>query len=94
MDDLNLLKRQMGELNFSAQYQQEPIPLAGNLIKAQWFREYEIALMYAYNDLMVISIDTAMKGTELADFSRRDSLARTRRLLLPTRSVARTGRLS
>jgi hypothetical protein len=69
MDDLNLLKRQMGELNFSAQYQQEPIPLAGNLIKAQWFREYEIAPIYAYNDLMVISIDTAMKGTELADYS-------------------------
>ena len=33
----------MGTLHFSAQYQQEPIPLEGNLIKAGWLKEYEIA---------------------------------------------------
>jgi predicted phage terminase large subunit-like protein len=69
LEDLERLKQSMSELFFSAQYQQEPIPLAGNLIKAEWFREYDIAPIYSYNDRLVISIDTAMKGTQLADFS-------------------------
>ena len=59
----------MGELFFSAQYQQAPIPLAGNLIKAEWFKDYEVAPTYTYGDTLVISIDTAMKGEQLADFS-------------------------
>jgi predicted phage terminase large subunit-like protein len=59
----------MGELFFSAQYQQEPIPLAGNLIKADWFKPYEMPPMQAYDDLVVISVDTAMKGSPSADFS-------------------------
>ncbi len=68
-DDLALLKQSMGELFFSAQYQQEPIPLAGNLIKVDWFREYGVPLTFTYGDILVISVDTAMKGTQLADFS-------------------------
>ena len=40
LEDLERLKQQMTELFFSAQYQQEPIPLAGNIIKAEWFKEY------------------------------------------------------
>jgi predicted phage terminase large subunit-like protein len=59
----------MGELFFSAQYQQEPIPLAGNLIKAQWFKHYDIAPIQTYDDLLVVSVDTAMKGSPSADFS-------------------------
>ena len=59
----------MTELFFSAQYQQEPIPLAGNIIKAEWFKEYEITPAYSNNDLLIISLDTAMKGTQLADYS-------------------------
>jgi phage terminase large subunit-like protein len=69
LEDLARLKQSMGELFFSAQYQQEPIPLAGNLIKAEWFREYEVTPTYTYNDVLVISIDTAMKGDPRADFS-------------------------
>jgi len=69
LEDLARLRQSMGELFFSAQYQQEPIPLAGNLIKAEWFKEYDVAPTYTYKDLLVISIDTAMKGTQLADFS-------------------------
>jgi predicted phage terminase large subunit-like protein len=69
LEDLARLRQSMGELFFSAQYQQEPIPLAGNLIKAKWFKEYDVAPIYTYKDLLVISIDTAMKGTQLADFS-------------------------
>jgi predicted phage terminase large subunit-like protein len=68
-ETLEGLRRSMGELFFSAQYQQEPIPLAGNLIKAAWFKEYEVTPTYTYGDTLVISLDTAMKATELADFS-------------------------
>ena len=63
------MKQSMGELFFSAQYQQEPIPLAGNIIKAEWFKEYDVAPTCSYADLLVISIDTAMKGEQLSDFS-------------------------
>ncbi|MEA3140186.1 MAG: hypothetical protein QOK23_2355 [Gammaproteobacteria bacterium] len=69
LEDLERLKQSMGELFFSAQYQQEPIPLAGNLIKAEWFKQYDVAPTYSYNDVLVISIDTAMKGAPSADYS-------------------------
>jgi predicted phage terminase large subunit-like protein len=69
LEDLERLKQQMTELFFSAQYQQEPIPVAGNIIKAEWFKEYEITPTYSNNDLLIISLDTAMKGTQLADYS-------------------------
>jgi predicted phage terminase large subunit-like protein len=68
-EDLERLRQSMGELFFSGQYQQAPIPLAGNLIKAAWFRHYDIAPMQTYDDLLVISVDTAMKGSPGADFS-------------------------
>src|SRR2546421_7996915 len=69
LQDLEHLRQSMGELFFSAQYQQEPIPLAGNLIKAEWFKQYDVAPTYSYNDVLVISIDTAMKGAPSADYS-------------------------
>jgi len=68
-EDLERLRQSMGELFFSAQYQQEPIPLAGNLIKADWFKYYEMPPVQAYDDLLVISVDTAMKGSPSADYS-------------------------
>jgi predicted phage terminase large subunit-like protein len=69
LEDLDRLKQSMGELFFSAQYQQEPIPLAGNLIKAEWFKDYHTAPTPSGDDLLVISIDTAMKGAPSADYS-------------------------
>jgi predicted phage terminase large subunit-like protein len=59
----------MGDLYFSAQYQQEPIPTAGNLVKSAWLKTYDIAPQVGPNDRLVISLDTAMKGTDLSDFS-------------------------
>jgi hypothetical protein len=50
LEDLERLKQQI--LFFSAQYQQEPIPLTGNIIKAEWFKEYEITPVYSNNDLL------------------------------------------
>ena len=43
--------------------------MAGNLIKAAWFRHYDIAPTQTYDDLLVVSVDTAMKGSPSADFS-------------------------
>ena len=37
------LKAEMGSLSFSTQYQQNPIPLEGNLIKRKWFKTYDNA---------------------------------------------------
>jgi predicted phage terminase large subunit-like protein len=69
LEVLMTMKQSMGELFFSAQYQQEPIPLAGNIIRAEWFKEYDVAPTCGYADLLVISVDTAMKGEQLSDFS-------------------------
>ena len=68
-DSLMDMKRSMGELFFSAQYQQEPIPAAGNLIKAAWLKSFDTPPERTPEDRLVISLDTAMKGTELSDFS-------------------------
>ena len=63
------LKTSMGTMEFSAQYQQQPIPAEGNLIKREWFRFYQNVPVRKPGDLVVISWDTAMKATELADYS-------------------------
>src|SRR5262245_14092959 len=38
---LDRIKAEIGSLMFSAQYQQQPIPLEGNLIRREWFRCYD-----------------------------------------------------
>jgi hypothetical protein len=40
---LEEIKRQMGSLNFSAQYQQMPVPPEGNLVKRRWIEWYDSA---------------------------------------------------
>jgi predicted phage terminase large subunit-like protein len=69
LKNLEDMRRDMGEVFYSAQYQQNPIPLAGNIIKAAWFKDYENAPDIQPRDLIVISIDTAMKGDPGADYS-------------------------
>jgi predicted phage terminase large subunit-like protein len=66
-DVLDTMKVAMGSATFSAQYQQSPVPPGGHMIDWNWFRWYDP------NDLtvdeVVISWDTAMKATELSDYS-------------------------
>jgi predicted phage terminase large subunit-like protein len=38
---LERIKAEIGGLMFSAQYQQQPVPLEGNLIRREWFRFYD-----------------------------------------------------
>jgi predicted phage terminase large subunit-like protein len=40
---LDAIKREVGSLLFSAQYQQRPVPLEGNLIRRAWFRYFDPA---------------------------------------------------
>jgi hypothetical protein len=69
IEDLTRLRQTMGELLFSGQYQQNPIPLEGNIIKAAYFKEYDVVPTPQPKDLFVISVDTAMKGDPHADYS-------------------------
>jgi predicted phage terminase large subunit-like protein len=57
---LDDLKRDLGTLNFSAQYQQHPIPVEGNIIRKEWFR-YFTSLPQGEKMRCVLSLDTAMK---------------------------------
>jgi predicted phage terminase large subunit-like protein len=38
---LDRIKAEIGSLKFSAQYQQQPVPLEGNLIRREWIRFYD-----------------------------------------------------
>lgn len=53
---------------FSAQYQQSPIILGGNVIKRDYFRYYPTDKTYNYKRILIAS-DTAMKTKEHNDYS-------------------------
>jgi predicted phage terminase large subunit-like protein len=62
-------KRQLGTMQFSAQYLQSPVPESGNLIRWEWFKTYRAAPTKDAGDKIVISIDTASKADEINDYS-------------------------
>ena len=64
---LDVLRRTLGSLSFSAQYQQNPLPVEGNIIKREWLRYYEAAPESF--DLTVASWDTASTQEENSDYS-------------------------
>lgn len=66
---LDELKASMGSMEFSAQYQQAPIPLGGNLIKWSWFKFYDQPPVPQRTDKLIVSWDTAMSSSQLADYS-------------------------
>lgn len=63
---LDKMRRTLGEYHFAGQYQQQPAPLGGGMIKTEWFRRYEVAPNPF--DRVIQSWDTANKPTELADY--------------------------
>jgi hypothetical protein len=38
---LERIREEIGSLMFSAQYQQRPVPLEGNIIRRNWFQLYD-----------------------------------------------------
>lgn len=66
---LEHIKRDIGSVNFAAQYQQQPVPPGGNLIKWAWFPIYDKPPIRDVGDHTIVSWDTAMTAGELSDYS-------------------------
>lgn len=64
---LEVARRNLGTLNFSAQYQQNPLPAEGNAIKRDWIRSYDQTPDPF--ELVVASWDTASTLSEISDWS-------------------------
>ena len=62
------LKRAMGPIAFSAQYQQSPIPPGGTIIKQKWLTTYE-DIRCQSGDSIVMSWDIALSEMESGDYS-------------------------
>jgi predicted phage terminase large subunit-like protein len=62
------LKREMGPIAFSAQYQQSPIPPGGTIIKSKWLTPYDEIRPQA-GDRTILSWDIALSETESGDYS-------------------------
>jgi predicted phage terminase large subunit-like protein len=67
-DALERIKAEIGSLQFSAQYQQRPVPLEGNLIRREWFRHYD-RLPQDFAGRVVQSWDIAMMTGDTNDYS-------------------------
>jgi predicted phage terminase large subunit-like protein len=67
-DVLREIKREMGPIAFSAQYQQNPVPPGGTIIKRQWFRTYD-ELNCESNDRVIMSWDIALSEADTGDYS-------------------------
>ena len=59
----------MGSSVFSAQYQQQPVPPEGTMIKGKWFRTYSRRPAPQSGDRIVQSWDTASKADKTNDYS-------------------------
>jgi predicted phage terminase large subunit-like protein len=67
-DALIELKRNMGPIAFSAQYQQSPIPPGGTIIKRKWLKTYD-DIRYQSDDRIIMSWDIALSETETGDYA-------------------------
>ena len=65
---LHRIKAEIGSLQFSAQYQQRPVPLEGNLIRRDWFRYFD-QLPHGATRRRVQSWDIAMMTGDANDYS-------------------------
>jgi predicted phage terminase large subunit-like protein len=69
LESLNSTKRLIGGAAFSAQYQQNPVPLGGAMIKRDWVKRYDELPPKSERLMVVQSWDTASKGGPENDFS-------------------------
>jgi predicted phage terminase large subunit-like protein len=64
------LRRKMGSMQFSAQYQQTPVPAEGTFIKRKWLKSYSASeISFQPGDRLVMSWDIALSETETGDSS-------------------------
>lgn len=69
LDSLRLTQGRIGEYNFSSQYQQNPIPQGGAIVKAQWLLEYDEPPPQDQVRYRLQSWDTATKTKDMNDYS-------------------------
>ncbi|MBO6725834.1 MAG: phage terminase large subunit [Rhizobiaceae bacterium] len=67
--ELNRLRTQLGSGLFSAQYQQQPIPLEGSIIKRKWLQYFDTAPPSHAIDAVYQSWDTAAGGCIRNDYA-------------------------
>lgn len=65
---LEQLRRDMGNLTFAAQYQQNPLPVEGNLVKRSWFKAYQATDLIGLKQV-IQSWDTGSKTAINHDYS-------------------------
>jgi predicted phage terminase large subunit-like protein len=65
---LRELKREMGPIAFSAQYQQSPIPPGGTIIKRKWLTFYDEMPSCERGDHLTMSWDIALSEEEKGDY--------------------------
>ncbi len=63
------IRETIGDYNFQSQYQQNPIPLEGGIIKREWLKSYTPGEKPDSFRMIVQSWDTANKAGEMNDFS-------------------------
>ena len=68
-ETLEAIRAEIGSIAFAAQYLQDPVPAEGNVIKAEWLREYDPALLDHSDGIIVQSWDTAIKDEDRHDWS-------------------------
>ena len=69
IDELHARKKSIGSRLFAAQYEQDPVPAEGNIVKAHWLLEYLQLPDRAGGGIIVQSWDTASKDDERNDYS-------------------------
>src|SRR5581483_6480104 len=71
LEILKALQQEIGSYDFAAQYQQNPVPLEGGMIKSEWIRYYDPAQLTALKQggKMIQSWDTGAKPGEENSFS-------------------------
>ena len=67
--ELDRTRAIMGGMVFQAQYQQAPIPEAGNIVQLKWFRQYDVLSPPTTGSQIVQSWDTAIKGGDTNSYS-------------------------
>ncbi len=65
--ELDVLRRTLGSMVFEAQYQQNPTPMDGHVLKREWLTYYEVAPV-AF-ERVIASWDTASTLAETSDYS-------------------------
>lgn len=67
--ELEVRRRSMTSQTFSAQFQQDPVPDDGEIVKWSWFKRFTTTPNWEPGDRFVQSWDTANKAGEMNDFS-------------------------